>query len=945
MAVLQPLGKSAENTKNSKLTELLNSLGLEAYFERPIKSVHSIDKPDVQIVHDGYYFVESKQTPATMSDAIAKAYKYKESISKIVEPKAVFGVLYPEITGKYEICALLNYEPFTIRNKVNSLEETAKWISNFIKNPPKRREPDANVTISTLREAVSTLSNALQILNEKDIEDIFGGKNVFENILDYKEDKYPTNQMRQAAAFLLMNQLLFYRILSRENPEYPDINDDLIQNPHDLLLYFTKVLEKDYAVTFGFDIASKIPKDYVEHVKATIRVIKALTPKKLPHDLVGKIFHDLIPLELRKSVAAYYTNNEAAELLAALAIENPDDKVIDFACGSGTLLVASYHRKRDLIRKKRNFTKDLHVKFLESDITGIDIMPFAAHLAAVHLSLQAQLYESEKVRIAIWDSTSLTPNKIIPALSAELTEAYKNPKITMFLEKNRPKKYLTKGGIALNKHGKSEIPLTKVDVVIMNPPFTRQERLPNSYKQKLLIRFKDYEKYLHGQLGLHGYFIFLADRFLNEGGRLAFVMPATTLRLKSFDGVKELLNKRYNIKYIIISGQRAAFSESTQFREILLIAEKVNKHDTKSKTVIVTMNGLPKSASDAVKIVTDIRNKKKVNPAYSLTEDYQENILNNINTYLGSEGAETQEIMKEYFEKIGDKIQELTQIIDKKSFQSGLHMWKGDKPYAAKMFILHNLKRAKKEQDEWYLEHEDKISILARNRITNEKITIPKKILVFGLRRFSGINKINISDEMDYLIRNEFDSLNKFVTGISKADLEKWGKNIDGKMCKCAVIGRFDISATGSNILAFYSDHQMAPTQMFWCIKDLKEEDAKIFSLWWNSSLNIMQILSHKKETRGAFMQLLAYSMKSFKVLDFRKLSKSQKEELLDVFDRVSKKEFPSILEQFKTCNTLRVEIDKTIFKTLGIAITDNELKNMYSAIVKDIEQLKNVMR
>jgi len=39
---------------------------------------------------------------------------------------------------------------------------------------------------------------------------------------------------------------------------------------------------------------------------------------------LGKVFHELIPFEVRKAVAAFYTNNEAAEILAQLAIEMAD---------------------------------------------------------------------------------------------------------------------------------------------------------------------------------------------------------------------------------------------------------------------------------------------------------------------------------------------------------------------------------------------------------------------------------------------------------------------------------------------------------------------------------------------------------------------------------------------------------------------------------------------
>jgi len=74
-----------------------------------------------------------------------------------------------------------------------------------------------------------------------------------------------------------------------------------------------------------------------------------------------------------------------------------------------------------LQKEKGDFTLEDHKRFLEQDLTGVDIMPFAAHMAVVHLSLQALAagHETEKVRIAVWDSTELEPGQTIPAISRD----------------------------------------------------------------------------------------------------------------------------------------------------------------------------------------------------------------------------------------------------------------------------------------------------------------------------------------------------------------------------------------------------------------------------------------------------------------------------------------------------------------------------------------------
>ena len=135
----------------------------------------------------------------------------------------------------------------------------------------------------------------------------------------------------------------------------------------------------------------------------------------------------------------------------------------------------------------------------------------------------------------------------IPAIYSELKEAYKKLTLDMFnSEKSVSRKdaFIKKGAITLEGIAGKEIPLEKADLIIMNPPFTRQERLPKEYKESLSRRFNGYTRYSHGQLGLWGHFIFLADKFVKDEEKIAFVLPATILRVQSARGVRKLLSER-----------------------------------------------------------------------------------------------------------------------------------------------------------------------------------------------------------------------------------------------------------------------------------------------------------------------------------------------------------------------------------------------------------------
>lgn len=420
-----------ENTVRNLLLKELEKRGVKVATEVSYKTPIGIMKPDALLQNGGNYIVETKLGPeAKLFDAMTQLYDYTKYITAV----GGFAILLPKelrrplpiewlehmaLSPKYKYVVTAVFKDKRPSQKfVGSLKEVADWISQHVLQPPEYVEPDTSLAISVLNDAVNYVTLGMLRLREQELEDIFGGKTVFENILQYEEGKYPLDEMRKAATYLLINQILFYHVLSSNDPiTFPKIEEEYLKEPSDLSIYFKRVLQIDYTPTFGFDVASRLPSSATEVLKKVIKAIKGIAPEKIKFDLLGKVFHDLIPFEVRKAVAAFYTNNEAAELLAHLSIDDPDAKVMDLACGSGTLLVAAYHRKRELLESSgKYFGLEEHKRFLEEDLTGIDIMPFAAHLAVVHLSLQSPIYETEKVRIAVWDSTELKPGQVIPAV-------------------------------------------------------------------------------------------------------------------------------------------------------------------------------------------------------------------------------------------------------------------------------------------------------------------------------------------------------------------------------------------------------------------------------------------------------------------------------------------------------------------------------------------------
>ena len=255
-------------------------------------------------------------------------------------------------------------------------------------------------------------------------------------------------------------------------------------------------------------------------------------------------------------------------------------------------MVAAYRRKKALIRGP--FTQGFHKQFVEEDLLGVDVMPFAANIAASNLSLQAPRFLTNRIQIAIWDSTDLRPGRTIPSASHISAVLGGQSSLDSFDETGAARK----GSRRLTDDDPGEIALRNYDIVLMNPPFTRQERIPAQYKEVLADRFKTFGSAVQGQMGYHNYFVLLADKFLVREGRMGLVLPATVLRVLSSREIREHLVSNYEIEYIITVWQRSAFSESAAFREILLVAKK--NPQEREQCIVAVLHRLPESGTEAI---------------------------------------------------------------------------------------------------------------------------------------------------------------------------------------------------------------------------------------------------------------------------------------------------------------------------------------------------------
>jgi hypothetical protein len=881
-------GHIGENTLSSRLANILKGKGIQtADFEFIFPTFKGTRKPDVIFQTDhGLCFVSAKVGANKEADAIASAQEYQNSLGEVMKIADAFSLTYPLGKDKtFHMRILANQQHGSFSWILSSLDEVADKIIKIahgeLEKAEAGKEPTITSAIRVLRSGVIGLSSVFTKASPEDFEDLFGGRHFFETVIGYdKIEKNKEQVLKSAAAYLFVNQILFYEILSREIKDYPPITTEDMSNPNSLKpKYFDLVLKVDYRPIFNFDIASKIRgKEAGDSCKQIILAIRALFPGRIDHDIIGKVFHDIIPLEIRKVVAAYFTNNAAGDLLARLSIYSADDKVLDPACGSGTLLVAAYKRKLEL--NGQTLTKSLYQKYVEQELTGIDVMPFSAHLAAVNLALLGLPNQADNIRIAIDDSTLHWPGDKIEPAREVLKETFQPRLLTEYTdEKSRNK--IKMGAVTLHDKDAKPINLENVDLVIMNPPFTSCDNLPSDYKKNLQSRFSSpsaHAKCLTGKLSFQAYFLLLADRFILEGGKIACVIPLATLVGEAFDQLTKFLVSNYTVQYIVVGLGRSAFSEQTALAEILFVAQKhappVEHQFALIATKTTPADWTQEDVEDIAKVAENSLNTGKgsedslsIVKIYPQEELRQDKLtLTGMINQLDSKFSVLQNKLSKIYQKSGVVSSFLN--FEKKMrfeiFEGGAFAGIPIEGYSAISYSASE-ERMKKQTDKFLIKKETSTDLIVENKDNKQTFRIPKEYVCPQVRRLTAHKIIDIASETDYVVFRGFEDLKKIMETLytqkqsehNVRELKSKGfYKIASQRSNIIFARRIDISAPGTKIISVYSEIPAFVAANAWGIKNISSDQAKLLSLWMNSGLFLLELLTKRVATRGSFGQI-----------------------------------------------------------------------------------------
>lgn len=280
--------------------------------------------------------------------------------------------------------------------------------------------------------------------------------------------------------------------------------------------------------------------------------------------LLAKIYEELIPPDLRWKWGQIYTPPEVTRLITKWAIQKPEDKVLDPACGTGRFLVSAYERLADL---KGVELGEKHQEIMDQ-IHGIDINQFPAHLATMSIVSMNLGSFTEEVDLRVRDFFRF---------QAGQTNFFpEESKVELTGQTSIGKKGL--GGQGKLSFGTA---VGKMDAIVMNPPYTRQEAIGDEYKgfvrEEALSKVKDREKVkMAKRAGFYVYFMIHGAKFLKENGRFGMIVQNSWLDVDYGKDVQEFLLDNYRIK-AIIGPQRHRFIKTASVNTVIVLLEKESK--------------------------------------------------------------------------------------------------------------------------------------------------------------------------------------------------------------------------------------------------------------------------------------------------------------------------------------------------------------------------------
>lgn len=308
----------------------------------------------------------------------------------------------------------------------------------------------------------------------------------------------------------LLDKLMFYQAMQASGnwPRLPqlrlpdDLSDPQVLKRHLWEDYFTPAVRTvDYETVFGEreELLDELPflsGAVIEFVQEFLQASALYEFAHIPHDVIGRIFEGLIREEERHKLGQYFTRLDVVDLILAFCVRTGWEVILDPGCGSGTFTVRAYERKRHLTGRS-------HWDLLD-ELWALDIAPYPVHLATLNLAIRDLRLKRNYPKVLHTDFFQIRPGQTRHRLRTPEGDVVK-------------------------------VPVPIVDVVVGNPPYTRQEEMEDLFAglkaRAWTLTKREWGYDVSKRSGIYAYFFYHGGAFLKERGRLGFVTSSNWLEV------------------------------------------------------------------------------------------------------------------------------------------------------------------------------------------------------------------------------------------------------------------------------------------------------------------------------------------------------------------------------------------------------------------------------
>ena len=298
-------------------------------------------------------------------------------------------------------------------------------------------------------------------------------------------------------------------------------------------------------------------------------------------DAIGDAFEVFMGPALRGEEGQFFTPRNVVRMMIAILDPDPEEIIIDPACGSGGFLIVALDyvwRKIEATGKKKKWTqqriREEQTHVASQYFRGIDKDRFLAKVTKAYMAILGDGRGG-----VFCDNSLLPPDKWEPLL-------------------------------------KSKVSLGAFDVVVTNPPFgtkipvrgaelLRQFRLGHKQKQNKKTKRYEWTDELHEKQPPQLLFIERCIQLLKPGGRLGIVVPESVLGMPTYTHIVQFLRERVRVVGVV-SMPEELFQPHTHAKVAVLFVKKVSpKPDDRIFMSVVDWCGHDSRGNPTIKTKSD----------------------------------------------------------------------------------------------------------------------------------------------------------------------------------------------------------------------------------------------------------------------------------------------------------------------------------------------------